>query len=122
MNNVYFKRVQGVNHVQNIKETMSNIHVFIALFYNFFEKKIRGRKTKSSFAFFVNVLLLSGICFICADFRGGRDRGRMEIEKSFFFFFYIFKVKLLKICLPHSANYSNIPRTPLKNVCGSAHH
>lgn len=119
MNNVYFKRVQGVNHVQNIKETMSNIHVFIALFYNFFEKKIRGRKTKSSFAFFVNVLLLSGICFICADFKGGRE-GEWKLKNHFFF--NIFKVKLLKICLPHSANYSNIPRTPLKNVCGSAHH
>lgn len=83
------------------------------------KKKIRGRKTKSSFAFFVNVLLLSGICFICADFIGGRE-GEWKLKNHFFF--NIFKVKLLKICLPHSANYSNIPRTPLKNVCGSAHH
>lgn len=82
MNNVYFKRVQGVNHVQNIKETMSNIHVFIALFYNFFEKK----NTKSSFAFFVNVLLLSGICFICADFKGGRE-GEWKLKNHFFLTF-----------------------------------
>lgn len=85
-------------------------------------KKNSRKENQIKLRIFCQCLVVKWHASYARILEGGGIEGEWKLKNHFFFFFYIFKVKLLKICLPHSANYSIIPRTPLKNVCGSAHH